>query len=139
MEYEFPEDSYEGKLLAALRLSDEESAIKKDVKQKKEALHIKTKEVIEGLSEDEALQIVEHKWIAPLVKDLEDISISVIANVTDRMIYLSQKYSTTMHDVQSEKAVVRSSLAGLVGTMTAKGADMEGLQEFKLILGGDAR
>lgn len=43
MEYEFPEDSYERKLLSALRLSDEESAVRRSVKQKKEALHIKTK------------------------------------------------------------------------------------------------
>lgn len=42
---------------------DEESAIKKEVKQKKDALHIKTKEVIENMTEEEALQILEHKWI----------------------------------------------------------------------------
>ena len=67
MEFEFPEDSFDGKLMLALRLMGEESIIKKDVKQKKEALHIKTKKVIEGLSEDEALKIVEQKWIAPLI------------------------------------------------------------------------
>lgn len=71
MEYEFPEDSYERKLLSALRLSDEESTARRSVKQKKEALHIKTKKVIEDLSEDEALQIVEQKWIAPFVSALD--------------------------------------------------------------------
>ncbi len=138
MEYEFPGDSYEGKLLSALRLSDEESAIKKDVKQKKEAIHIKTKEVIEGLAEDEALQIVEQKWIAPLVKDLEDISVTIIVDMINRIEYLSQKYSTTMHDIQSEKASVKSELARLVSILNAQGPDNEGLQEFKLILGGNA-
>ena len=63
MEFEVPEDSLDGKLLAALKLMDEESAVKKDLKQKKDALHIKTKEVIEGLTEEKALQIVEQKWI----------------------------------------------------------------------------
>jgi type I restriction enzyme M protein len=56
MEFEFPEDSLDEKLLAALKLMDEESAVKKDLKQKKDALHIKTKEVIEGLTEEKALQ-----------------------------------------------------------------------------------
>ena len=136
MEYEFPEDSYEGKLLAALRLSDEESSIKKDVKQRKEALHIKTKEVIEGLSEDEALQIVEQKWIAPLVHDLDDISSSIISEVIRKMEYLALKYSTTMHDIQQEKTDVSTNLAEMVGMLTADGSDYEGLMEFQKILGG---
>ena len=137
MEYEFPEDSYESKLLRALRLSEEESAIKKDLKQKKEALHIKTKEVIEGLTEDEALQIVEQKWIAFLVRDLDDISSSIIIDVTLKMTYLAQKYATTMHDIQEEKSIVKSNLVGMVGKLTADLSDMEGLKEFRLILGGN--
>lgn len=136
MEFEFPEESLDGKLLSALRLMDEESSVKKDMKQKKENLHIKTKEVIEGLSEEEALKIVEQKWIAPLVKDLQTISTDIVMNVTGRMEYLSQKYSTTMHDIQSEKASIRNSLASFVDSLKAEGADKEGLQEFRLIMGG---
>ena len=71
---------------------DEESSVKKDMKQKKENLHIKTKEVIEGLSEEEALKIVEQKWIAPLVKDLEDISSAIIIDVIGKMEYLAEKF-----------------------------------------------
>ncbi len=136
MEFEFPEDSLDGKLLAALRLMDEESAIKKDVKQKKEALHIKTKEVIEGLTEDEALQIVEQKWIASLVRELNDISSSVITDVSSKITYLSQKYATTMHDIQGEKLSVKSNLVSMVGQLIADSSDMEGLKEFRMILGG---
>jgi type I restriction enzyme M protein len=136
MEYEFPEDSYESKLLSALRLSDEESAIKKDVKQKKEALHIKTKEAIEGLSEDKALQIVEQKWIAPLVKDIDAISGTIIQEVINAVEYISNKYATTMHDIQSEKNSVRSSLVEMISKINASGADKEGLDEFRLVLGG---
>lgn len=136
MEFDFSEESYEGKLLRALRLSDEESAVKKDVKQKKEALHVKTKEVIEELSEDEALQIVEQKWIAPLVQNLRDISTTVITNAIEKMEYLAQKYATTMHDIQTEKVEVEGSLADMVGLLSANETDMEGLNEFRLILGG---
>lgn len=136
MEYKFPEDSFESKLLMALRLSDEESAVKKDVKQKKEALHIKTKEVIEKLNEDEALEIVEQKWIALLVNDLDSISSTIIFEVINKMEYLASKYSTTMHDIQSEKTDVRNSLAEMVNMLNADGSDFEGLLEFKKILGG---
>lgn len=138
MEYEFPEDSYECKLLSALRLTDEESAVKKDVKQKKEALHIKTKEVIEGLSEDEALQIVEQKWVAPLVRDLDDISKTIISEIIKQMDYLSDKYAITMHQIQSEKKTIRNSLVEMVGMLEATGSDKEGLEEFRVVLGGQS-
>ena len=137
MEFEFPEDLFDGKLLSVLRLMDEESTVKKDMKQKKEELHIKTKEVIEGLSEDEALKIVEKKWIAPLVKDLEDISSAIVFDVIGRMEYLAEKYATTMHDLQSEKATIRSNLVGMVSKLQADGPDMDGLNEFKIILEGN--
>lgn len=136
MEYEFPEDSLDGKLLSALRLMDEESAVKKELKSMKEALHLKTKEVIEGLSEEDALSIVEQKWIAPLVRDLNGISTTIILEVVNKMEYLAQKYLTTMHDIQGEKESVRSELAGMIGMLNATGADLEGLNEFRVILGG---
>ena len=139
MEYEFSEDSYEGKLLSALRLVDEESTVKRSVKQKKEALHIKTKKVIENLSEDAALQIVEQKWIAPLVSDLDNISSAIITDVINKMDYLALKYSTTMHDIQSEKTDVKSSLSEMIGMLSADGSDSEGLMEFQKILGGYVR
>ena len=138
MEFEFPEDSFDGKLMLALRLMGEESIIKKDVKQKKEALHIKTKKVIEGLSEDEALKIVEQKWIAPLIKDLEDISSATVLDVIRRMEYLARKYVTTMHDLQEEKTATRRSIVELISNLQAEGPDMEGLNEFKTILRGNS-
>lgn len=136
MEYEFPEDSFESKLLTALKLMDEESAIKKDVKQRSEEIHLKTKEVIEGLTEDKALQIVECKWIKPLVSDLDKISTEIILEVISKLEYMTRKYATTMHDIQHEKSLVRSSLVDMVGMLKAKGSDQEGLKEFGLILGG---
>ena len=138
MEFKFPEDSFDGKLMSALRLMGEESIIKKAVKQKKEALHIKTKKIIEGLSEDEKLKIVEQKWIAPLIKDLEDISSATVLDVIRRMEYLARKYATTMHDLQEEKTATRRSIVELISNLQAEGPDMEGLNEFKTILRGNS-
>ena len=139
MDFEFPEDSLDGKLLAALRLMDEESSVKKEVRQKKDALHIKTKEVIESLSEDEALRIVEYKWIAPLVKELDSLSATIILEVTNKMEYLADKYAITMHDIQQNKASIKTRLSEMVSLLTAQGADAEGLNEFYSILGGQRR
>ena len=100
-------------------------------------LHIKTKETIENLSEEKALQIVEKKWIAPLVHDLTDIPSSVISDMKQKIDYLVSKYLTTMHDIQQEKNNVRYNIAGMISNLNASGPDMKGLQEFKLILGGE--
>lgn len=138
MEYDFPEESFERKLIVALKLLDEESIIKKDVKFKKDALHLKTKEVIENLTEEEALQVVEFKWIHPLVKDLNSIPEGILSDMILHMEYLSRKYATTMHDIQYDKNTVKNNLIEMLNMMDATGADDEGLQEFKTLLGGNA-
>ena len=137
MEFEFPEDSLDGKLIRALKLMNEESALKSKLKKMQDELHIKTKETIENLSEEKALQIVEKKWIAPLVHDLTDIPSSVISDMKQKIDYLVSKYLTTMHDIQQEKNNVRCNIAGMISNLNASGPDMKGLQEFKLILGGE--
>ena len=136
MAYEFPEDSYEGKLVSALRLMDEEGTIKRELKQRKEELHLRTKEIIEGMSEEDALKIIELKWLKPLISELGDIANSIIDLAGERIDNLAMKYSTTMHDIQAEKQSVRHSLSDMVSKLNATGSDLEGLQEFKLILGG---
>ena len=137
LEFEFPEDSLDGKLIRALKLMNEESALKSKLKKMQDELHIKTKETIENLSEEKALQIVEKKWIAPLVHDLTDIPSSVISDMKQKIDYLVSKYLTTMHDIQQEKNNVRCNIAGMISNLNAIGPDMKGLQEFKLILGGE--
>lgn len=135
-DFNFVESSIDFKLVSALKLMNEESAIKKEVKQKKDALHIKTKEVIENLTEEEALQILEHKWIKPLLFDLIAVADSILLGMNEELEYISQKYKTTMHDIQDEKSQIKECLSGMVGLLNATGSDFEGLQEFKKILGG---
>lgn len=134
----FPEDSFENRIISAMNLMNEESRLKKEVKQKKDALHLKTKEVIEGLSEEDALQIVEYKWIRPLVNSLISISDNILATMTDEMVYLARKYATTMQDIQTEKSIVKSNLMSMVAALNGGKSDMEGLQEFRRILGGQS-
>ena len=137
MEFEFPEDSLDGKLIKALKLMNDESALKSQLKKKQEELHKNTKDMIENLTEEKALQIVEKKWIAPLVHDLTDIPSAIISDMRHKIDYLVSKYLTTMHDIQQEKNNIRSNIAGMISNLNASGSDINGLQEFKLILGGE--
>ena len=116
---------------------NDESALKSQLKKKQEELHKNTKDMIENLTEEKALQIVEKKWIAPLVHDLTDIPSSIISDMRHKIDYLVSKYLTTMHDIQQEKNNIRSNIAGMISNLNASGSDINGLQEFKLILGGE--
>ena len=64
--YIFPEDSFEAKMVQADKLMTEEKTVKKEVKDMAEALHLKTKETIEGLSDEQVQDLLRLKWIAPL-------------------------------------------------------------------------
>lgn len=136
MIFEFTENSLESRLVQAFKLSEEETSLKKEIKQKSEALHKKTKTVIEALDEDTALKITEYKWIRPLVESLTKMSETVLAKVIEEISYLCQKYATTLTDIQSEKVEVSKDLVDMLANMVGGQSDMDGLLEFKRILGG---
>ena len=119
-----------------MKLINEESAVKKDVKQKKETLHLKTKRVIEELSENEALKIVEAKWILPLLLDIDAISDSIVIDMVNALVDLSEKYKTTLNELQNDKKSVSYGLSNMLSLLKADGSDEEGLMAFRSILGG---
>lgn len=136
LEFKFKEDSQESRLIRALNLMDEESAIKKVVKQKSEELHLDTKRLIESLSEEQALLIVEYKWIRPLLESLTGIADEILDKMMDDIIYITSKYSTTMQRIQEQKTEISSELTRMIDALTGGTSDMDGLAEFKKILGG---
>lgn len=136
LEFQFKEDSQESRLIRALNLMDEESAVKKEVKQKSEELHLDTKSLIESLSEEQALTIVEGKWIRPLLESLICIADEILDKMMDDIIYLTSKYSTTMQSIQGQKLEISIELTKMIDALTGSTSDMDGLTEFKKILGG---
>ena len=132
---EFDEDTLEGKLVLALRLMEEESKIKKDVKVKAEQLHLKTKETIEKLDEDTSLKLVESKWIQPLVDSLHNIPNEIITDLVNKIMYLAEKYKMTFADVEEKIDKTGKSLSSMIDELEGSKADIEGLAEFKKILG----
>lgn len=136
LEFKFKEDFQESRLIRALNLMDEESAIKKVVKQKSEELHLDTKRLIESLSEEQALLIVEYKWIRPLLESLTGIADEILDKMMDDIIYITSKYSTTMQRIQEQKTEISSELTRMIDALTGGTSDMDGLAEFKKILGG---
>ncbi len=57
----------EYKVIKVNQLIDEEKNIKKNVKNEIVKIHNETKEIIENLTENEAISLLKEKWITPLV------------------------------------------------------------------------
>jgi type I restriction enzyme M protein len=133
----FAEESYEAKILVVDDLITEEKALKAAVKRLAEDLHLKTKAVIEGLTDAQVLDLLVLKWIRPLLGELMALPAGVINALTTQVQALADKYAVTYGAVAQEITETEQCLAGLIDELTGSEADMLGLAELKLMLGRD--
>ena len=138
-QHNFPVDSFESKIIAALQLTEEETSKKRELKQKKEELQIKTKEIIEGLSEGDALKIVEIKWLKPLYDDLLKLPDNVINTLITKVNSLQKKYAKPLTDIERQTQNAETRLSAMIGELEAGEQDMNGLDEFIKLVGGTVK
>ena len=117
-------------------LINEEKALKKKIKTDSAALHLKTKAVIEKLSDDDVLALLKKKWIVPVVDSLRFLPETVIKNFTSKLDTICKKYETTFDDIEKEIADTERSLIEMLDNLTGSEFDMAGLAEFRKLLGG---
>lgn len=132
----FDEDSFESKLVQTQELMDEEKSLKAQIKKDADALHLRTKAVIESLPDEQVNELLEAKWITPLVTAIHKIPDDVIAGLIASVRTLVDKYATTFAEVAEQIAETESSLANMIDGLTGNEYDMKGLQEFQALLRG---
>jgi type I restriction enzyme M protein len=130
------EESFERKLVRAQQLIDEEKGLKSQIKQDAAALHLHTKEVIENLTDEQVTELLEAKWIEPLMTALQKIPYHLIADLVSRVRALADKYATTYAEVAEQIAETKSSLSALIDELTGNEYDMKGIREFQSMLSG---
>lgn len=133
----FDEDSFERKIVTVQELMDEEKQLKAEVKKDTAALHMLTKDTIEGLTDEQATALLEEKWIKPLLSAIHKIPGSVISDLVSRVRALADKYATTYAEVAEEIAETKSVLSGLIDGLSGNDFDMKGLSEFQSLLRGE--
>ena len=133
----YEQESLEYKVIMTKELSDEEKDLKKKIKKKEEQLHMLTKKTIENLTETEVKELLEKKWIEPVMKDFNDIYRSLIDTLTNSIRGLEEKYAITLAGVEDETKKVEAELIGFIDQLTGSETDMKGLAEFKKLLGGE--
>ena len=135
--FEFPEESFEAKIVKVSKLMNEEKEVKAQVKADAAALHMKTKKTIEELSEIQALELLEKKWIVPLSYSIKQLPNAEIRILVDKIKVLSKKYAVTYSAIESEIQETASKLSAFIDELTGNEYDMKGLSEFQTLLKGE--
>ena len=117
-------------------LNDEEKELKKQIKAEREKLHIKTKETIESLSDEEVLELIESKWIDPLICNITDLPIKAANDLVSEVKRLADKYRLTLSVIEAEIIQVEEELSSMLDDLTGDEFDMLGISELKKLLRG---
>ena len=115
-----------------------EKEIKAEIKAKSAALQAKTKDTIERLSDEQALDLLEKKWIAPLIESIHKLPDTVIDSLVSKIQALQNKYATTFFEVEQQISETEATFSGMIDDLEGNEYDMLGLNELKKLLGGSA-
>lgn len=124
-------------LQKADELFTEEKDLKKQIKEAQAKLHLKTKHVIETLTDEQAIDLLRQKWIVPLVSGILDLPRTVIDDFVAKLETLCTKYNTTFAEIEQEISDTERTLTGLLDQLQGSEFDEKGLAELKALLGGE--
>ena len=133
----FSEESLESRLIRANDLLAEEKRLKSEIKKDAAALHELTKTTIESLSDEEVLELLEAKWIVPLVTAMDNLPHAAISELAAKIQALADKYSVTYADIAAQIKVAENELARMIDDLVGNDFDMKGLKEFQAMLRGE--
>ena len=133
----FDPESYEAKIIQTAAWLVEEKTLKTAIKQEAAALHLKTKKTIEGLSDAQVYELLERKWITPLIDALHRLPDQQIDGLIAKLEALVEKYRLTYADNAREIEQTETALAGMIGELDANEFDLKGLTELKTLLAGN--
>ena len=128
-----------GQVEKARSLFDEQKALKKDQKSLSTKLEASTKSSIEGLSDQQARDLLDAKWNRPIEEGIAGLSRAAIDGLIDRVRDLSKKYETTFAEVDKQIRTEERSLSQMLGQLTGNEYDMAGIHELMDLLGGETR
>lgn len=118
-------------------LSKSEKELKIQIKIDDALLQDKTKETIENLTDEEVFNLLFDKWIKPITEKLNNMPNLVIDNLTNQILTLQNKYSSTYFEVENQIKETSKALSDMIDDLAGDEFDMKGLSELKSLLLGD--
>ena len=133
----FEKDSIEYKIKSVQTLIDEEKELKKEIKVLSSNLEILIKNTIENLTDEQAVELLKHKWIKPIIESLSKLPTILMNNLTTKLNKISTKYETTYLNIDEEIEQTENELADMIDELDANEFDLKGLQELQKLLRGE--
>lgn len=133
------EDELANQIEKARSLLEEQKAAKKEQKSLSARLEASTKSTIEGLSDQQARELLDAKWNRPVEDGIAALSRAEIDGLVDRVRDLSKKYEMTFAEVDEQIRKEESHLSQMLGQLRGNEYDMAGIHELIDLLGGEAR
>ena len=131
---DFPDDSPENRIVTASMLQNSAKNLKSLIKEKEKALEAKTQKTIESLTEEQIYELLEAKWITPLVSQIAALPDELLFRWIAELTELSIKYEDTMLNIDAEIRGAEKQLCGLLGQLTGSDDDIEGIQTLLRLL-----
>ena len=118
-------------------LIENEKSLKKDIKTLQTNLHNYTKDFIENLSDDSAIEVLKAKWITPIYEGIMLLPDSIVSALEKKVNTLTKKYSVTMLDIESDLEQSEQEFCSMIDDLEGSEFDMLGLKELQKMLKGD--
>lgn len=130
-------ESYEAKIIQAAKVLAKEKSLKAAIKKDAAALHLKTKATIEALSDEQAIALLESKWLSPLSDELHRLPGLVMSSLVAKLQALVEKYRITYADNARDIRQAEDALVGMLGELHGGEFDLKGIGELKTLLAGN--
>ncbi|MDY0278622.1 MAG: type I restriction-modification system subunit M [Acholeplasma sp.] len=131
------EESFKARLIKYVDLNNKEKTLKREINIEKDELDKKTKQTIESLTNNQALDLLKHKWITPIVESITKLPDEIISYISTKVKRLNDKYLTTFSEITSGIQQNQNMLLSLIDDLEGDDFDMKGLSELKSLLQGD--
>ena len=124
------EPETKAKLVKLVKLWEEQTKVKKEIKEAKAELIDKTKEAIEHLTNEEVELFLHKKWIDPVVAGINDTLTDVLKAVETRVTALANKYAVSYKELGEQMAEAKQQMADLVADLNGDEYALGGLRQL---------
>ena len=131
------EGTVEKKIIEVNNLFEEQKNLNKEIKNSYNNIEIIAQKEIENLSYEDICELLNQKWINPIVDGIDNLINDIIIGFTKNIEKLSVKYEQTLKDIDNEIEKSEKELATMINELTGSEYDMKGLEDFKSLILGD--
>lgn len=128
------EDSTESRLVALADARSAQSAAKKMLKEAKGEIDPKTMQVMDGLTEEQCLDLLRKKWLGAYINRISVLARTVIDGLITKVQAVCDKYEVTYGDEDAQIAVLSNELADMLGKLQGNACDVAGVQNWAIFL-----